>query len=244
MNTYKLTLSYDGSRYLGWRRIAANDNTIQYILEHSISRLEGRRVNVEGACVTIAGAHARGQIASVQLEKEYDPQKLKGMINRTLPDDIRVVDVEIAEDEFHARDDAKAFKYEYYIDHREKPDVFARRYCYHYPEELNLDQMKAAADILVGHKDFSSFVSDDEGEDNVCYLMKVNLLDTGDKIRITYYANKFPEGMVEFLTGTLLEIGSGKTEVRKLPVIIAAQDNRAAGEPVPSKGTFLRKVYY
>ena len=91
MRTYKLTISYDGSRYQGWQRQATTDNTIQYILEWSIGKLVGYRVHIDGSGRTDAGVHARGQVASVKLSKLYDTKELKDSLNRYLPEDIRIV---------------------------------------------------------------------------------------------------------------------------------------------------------
>ena len=96
MRTYKLTISYDGSRYQGWQRQATTDNTIQYILEWSIGKLVGYRVHIDGSGRTDAGVHARGQVASVKLSKLYDTKELKDSLNRYLPEDIRIVKVELA----------------------------------------------------------------------------------------------------------------------------------------------------
>ena len=93
MRTYKLTISYDGSRYQGWQRQATTDNTIQYILEWSIGKLVGYRVHIDGSGRTDAGVHARGQVASVKLSKLYDTKELKDSLNRYLPEDIRIVKV-------------------------------------------------------------------------------------------------------------------------------------------------------
>ena len=95
MRTYKLTISYDGSRYQGWQRQATTDNTIQYILEWSIGKLVGYRVHIDGSGRTDAGVHARGQVASVKLSKLYDTKELKDSLNRYLPEDIRIVKVEL-----------------------------------------------------------------------------------------------------------------------------------------------------
>ena len=102
MRTYKLTISYDGSRYQGWQRQATTDNTIQYILEWSIGKLVGYRVHIDGSGRTDAGVHARGQVASVRLSKLYDTKELKDSLNRYLPEDIRIVKVELAKNGFHA----------------------------------------------------------------------------------------------------------------------------------------------
>ena len=107
MRTYKLTIAYDGSRYQGWQRQATTDNTIQFVLEWSIGKLVGYRVHVDGSGRTDAGVHARGQVASVKLSKLYDTKELKDSLNRYLPEDIRIVKVELVKNGFHARKSAK-----------------------------------------------------------------------------------------------------------------------------------------
>ena len=244
MKNYKLTISYDGSRYSGWQRQATTDNTIQYIIERSLGRLVGCRVQVEGSGRTESGVHARGQVASVKLGKLYDPQELKNALNRYLPEDIRIQKVELAGNNFHARKSARGEKYEYYIDCREKPDVFSRRYCYHYPEKLDVEAMRAAVPYLIGTKNFSSFTDNRECKDPVRRIYNIKIVQSGEKVRITYYGSGFLYHMVRILTGTLIEIGAGRREASKLPVVIAAEDRELAGFLAPARGLFLRKVYY
>lgn len=96
-------------------------------------------------------------MASVKLSKLYDPQEMKDSLNRYLPEDIRIVKVELVRNGFHARKSAKGKKYEYYIDCREKPDVFSRRYCYHYPEKLDIEAMREAVPYLLGSEELYKF---------------------------------------------------------------------------------------
>ncbi len=244
MRTYKLTISYDGSRYQGWQRQANTDNTIQFILEWSIGKLVGYRVQVDGAGRTDAGVHARGQVASVRLSSLYDVEELKDALNRYLPEDIRIIKVELVKNGFHARKSAKGKKYEYYVDYREKPDVFSRRYCFHYPEKLDIEAMRNAVPYLLGPKNFTSFTDDKDCQDPIRNITNIKIVSTGDKLRITYYGTGFLYHMCRILTGTLLEIGTGKREASMLPVVIAAEDRSLAGFLAPAKGLFLRKVYY
>ena len=215
MRTYKLTISYDGSRYQGWQRQATTDNTIQYILEWSIGKLVGYRVHIDGSGRTDAGVHARGQVASVKLSKLYDTKELKDSLNRYLPEDIRIVKVELA-----------------------------RRYCYHYPEKLDIEAMRDATRYLIGPKNFTSFTDDKECKDPVRKITNIKIVRSGEKVRITYYGTGFLYHMVRILTGTLLEIGAGKRDASMLPVVIAAEDRSLAGFLAPARGLFLRKVYY
>ncbi len=244
MRTYKLTMAYDGSRYQGWQRQANTDNTIQFVLEWSIGKLVGYRVHVSGSGRTDAGVHARGQVASVQLSKLYDTDDLMASINRYLPEDIRITKVELMPNGFDARKSAKGKKYEYYIDCREKPDVFSRRYCYHYPAKLDIDAMRDAVPYFVGVKNFSSFTDDKQCADPVRKILDIKIVCSGEKVRITYYGTGFLYHMCRILTGTLLEIGTGQREAEKIPVVIAAEDRSLAGFLAPAKGLFLRKVYY
>ena len=239
-----MTISYDGSRYQGWQRQGTTDNTIQFVLEYSIGKLVGYRVQVDGSGRTDAGVHARGQVASVKLSKLYDVQELREALNRYLPEDIRIIEVELVRNGFHARKSAKGKKYEYYIDCREKPDVFSRRYCYHYPERLDINAMRDAVQYLVGVKNFISFTDDKDCQDPVRKIMNIRIISNGEKVRITYYGTGFLYHMVRILTGTLLEVGTGKREASKLPVVIAAEDRSLAGFLAPARGLFLRKVYY
>lgn len=244
MTTYKMTITYDGSRYHGWQRQGTTDNTIQNILEWSIGRLVGYRVQVDGSGRTDGGVHARGQVASVRLTRPVDVKKFQETLNQSLPEDIRVLTVEAAKDNFHARKSATGKKYEYYIDCREKPDVFTRRYCYHYPEKLDIEAMRDATKYLIGTKDFSSFTDNKDNSDNVRHIYNIRIVKLGEKVRITYYGSGFLYHMVRILTGTLIEIGAGKREASKLPVVITAQDRELAGFLAPARGLFLRKVYY
>lgn len=204
----------------------------------------GYRVQVDGSGRTDSGVHARGQVASVKLSKLYDSQELKEALNRYLPEDIRILKVELVKNNFHARKSAKGKKYEYYIDCREKPDVFSRRYCYHYPEKLNIEAMREAADYLVGVKNFISFTDNKECKDPVRRIYNIKIVKSGEKVRITYYGSGFLYHMVRILTGTLIEIGTGKRDASMLPVVIAAEDRSLAGFLAPARGLFLRKVYY
>lgn len=244
MRNYKLIIAYDGGRFQGWQRQATTDNTIQSVLERSLSRIVGYRVQIDGSGRTDGGVHARGQVASVKLSRLYDTEDLKKALNRSLPEDVRILSVELVRNSFHARKSAKGKKYEYYIDCREKPDVFSRRYCYHYPEKLDVEAMRSAVKYLVGVKDFQSFTDDKDGKDTVRNIYKIRIVRSGEKVRITYYGSGFLYHMARILTGTLIEIGTGQRDASKLPVVIAAQDRSLAGFLAPARGLFLRKVYY
>lgn len=244
MRTYKITLSYDGSRYQGWQRQANTDNTIQFIVERTLSNIVGYRIKINGSGRTDAGVHAREQVASTTLSKLYDLEDLKNQMNNSLPEDIRVVNLELVPNGFHARKSAKGKKYEYYIDCRDKPDVFSRRYCYHFPEKLDLEAMKKASKYLIGVHDFSGFTDATDAKSTRRQVLSIKIVSNGEKVRITYYGNGFLYHMVRIMTGTLLEVGTGKRDPRTILEAIKTRDRSKAGFLAPARGLFLRKVYY
>ena len=173
MQTYKLIVEYDGTRYKGWQRQVTTDNTFQGILEKIIGDICGYKVEVDGSGRTDGGVHSRGQCASVELRRIVDPEIFREEINKRLPEDIRVKEVTKQRKSFHARYDAKGKHYSYTVDTNDKASVFIRKYAFHLPCELNLDDMKKAADYLTGQHDFSAFTDlKDETKSRNRYIEK------------------------------------------------------------------------
>ena len=243
MKRIGLVVAYDGTNYCGWQT-QPNGITVQGVLNDTLSELLGEKIETIGASRTDAGVHALGNVAVFDTNTRIPGEKISYALNQRLPEDIRIVKVELVKNGFHARKSAKGKKYEYYIDCRDKPDVFSRRYCYHYPEKLDIEAMRDAVQYLIGPKNFTSFTDDKECKDPIRRITNIKIVSTGEKVRITYYGTGFLYHMVRILTGTLLEIGTGKREASMLPVVIAAEDRSLAGFLAPARGLFLRKVYY
>lgn len=244
MRTYLLLISYDGSTYQGWQRQMNTDRTIQGILERAIGRLIGYNVEINGSGRTDAGVHATGQVASLELSGQVELPGFQEDINRILPEDIRIRKMELVKNGFHARKDAKGKRYEYYIDVREKPDVFTRRYSYHYPYGLDIEAMEAAAGYLMGMHNFRTFTDMKEDKSAVRNIQEIRIEQDGNKIRIVYIGNGFLYHMVRRLTGTLLEVGHGERAPEEIPALLSAKDSSLSGFLAPARGLFLREVYY
>src|SRR5438094_5867659 len=114
MRTLKITLAYDGTRFVGWQRQAEGES-IQGLLEEALAKFEGRPVTVHGAGRTDAGVHALGQVASAQVTFTHDPATIRRAVNAMLPEDIRVIDVGDVPDSFHARLSARSKTYRYQV---------------------------------------------------------------------------------------------------------------------------------
>ena len=154
----KLTLAYDGTAYVGWQR-QASGQSIQGLLEHALSRIEGAPVSVAGAGRTDAGVHALGQVATASVTTGHDTATLTRALNAILPADVRVLLVEHAPDDFHARFSSVGKRYDYWMWQGGVHPPFLRFSSWHIPRTLDVAAMDAAAQALVGEHDFAAFQS-------------------------------------------------------------------------------------
>src|SRR6266516_6417650 len=99
---FKLTLQYDGTDFHGWQ-MQGELRTVQGELTRALSLVDGREVVVHGSGRTDAGVHAEGQVASVHLQRDITPEKLRAAINGNIASDLRVINAKIVADNFHAR---------------------------------------------------------------------------------------------------------------------------------------------
>ena len=245
MNNYKLTLSYDGTRYNGWQRLGSTDNTIQCKIETLLSRLLNREVEVAASGRTDAGVHAREQVCSFRAETEKSCEELLREIRQYLPQDIGAMALVLAEPRFHARLNCTGKTYLYRIRTTEVPDVFERNYYYAYTKPLDLAKMRAAAEKLCGEHDFAAFTNAGRTKKStVRRIDAIRMEEAGEELRLFFTGNGFLYNMVRILTGTLLEVGAGEKTVEEIPEILASGRREQAGFLAPAKGLTLWKVQY
>ncbi|MBR6345132.1 MAG: tRNA pseudouridine(38-40) synthase TruA [Lachnospiraceae bacterium] len=243
-NNYKLTISYDGSRYYGWEHQPDKD-TIQGKLETVISKLTGTETEVIGAGRTDAGVHAKGMVANAVITTDMSEQLLKEQINRYLPDDISVTDLKIAAERFHARYKAVGKTYRYTCYYGENKPVFDRKYLYRLDLEPDLEKMIKAAEYLTGEHDYASFCSNPKMKKSTVRIVdKIDIKKKSGYITFTYHGTGFLQHMVRILTGTLLEVGYGKRTPESIPALIDAKDRKLAGFTAPAQGLCLISVDY
>ncbi|MCD8324098.1 MAG: tRNA pseudouridine(38-40) synthase TruA [Clostridiales bacterium] len=244
-NNYKMLLSYDGSRYLGWEHQPNTDMTIQGKLEQVLSRMTGQETEVIGAGRTDAGVHARGMVANARMETALSETEIRDYMNRYLPDDICVRDVRQASDRFHSRYNARGKTYRYTCYVGECKPVFDRKYVY-VPEDVpDVARMQKAAELLIGTHDFASFCSNPRmKKSTVRKVDRIEIVQKGAYLTFTYHGTGFLQHMVRILTGTLLEVGYGKREPESMEELIAARQRALAGFTAPAKGLCLMKVDY
>jgi tRNA pseudouridine38-40 synthase len=243
--TIKLTVAYDGTRYVGWQR-QADGVSIQGLLEDALARFEGGAVTVHGAGRTDAGVHALGQVASAKLSTSHETAGLFRGLNAALPPDVRVIQVEDVADDFHARFSARSKTYRYVVRNAPVVSPFEYQFVWHIPEKLDVRAMQAAAALLVGTHDCACFRSvGNEMKDTTRTITRsdVALVEPG-LVRYEVDATGFLRHMVRAITGTLVEVGRGSRTPESIPSLQAGRRRADAGATAPPQGLFLVTVKY
>ena len=245
MPRYRLTLEYDGAPFVGWQR-QDNGASVQGALEDAIEKLSGERVTVTGAGRTDAGVHALGQVAHFDLVKEFEPGKVRDALNHYLrPDPVVVLDAGAVDGEFHARFSATARHYLFRILNRRSPPALEDGKVWHVSPKLDTDAMHAAAQLLVGQHDFTTFrAAECQAQSPVKTLDRLDVSRRADEIHIEASARSFLHHQIRSFTGTLKLVGEGKWAPRDVAYALAAKDRAACGPVSPPDGLYLVRVDY
>ena len=247
---YKLLIQYDGTDFHGWQ-VQDNARTIQGELERVIGNLEGAAVKVAGSGRTDAGVHAEGQVANVKLERGWEPDKLRNAINGNLWRDIRIMNVERVDDDFHSRFSAKRKSYAYRVVNAPVMSPFWRRFALHETRPLDAVRMNDAARLLLGEHDWTAFSSAlSESENKVRNVSEASVDSFWDArastnvIEFRIAANGFLRYMVRSIMGTLLEIGRDEIDADQIRTALVTRERDLAGQTAPACGLTLMKVDY
>lgn len=245
MRNIRLLLQYEGTRYQGWQRQESTENTIQGKLEKLLGQMCGEVIELQGSGRTDAGVHAKGQVANFHTSCPMPVEEMQKYINAYLPQDIAVIEVAEVSERFHSRLNAVGKCYCYQVWNSEVPNVFLRRYALEYPQALDLEAMRRAADYLLGEHDFKAFTSTKKGKKSTVRRIDGIIIEQeGALITFTFQGNGFLYHMVRILMGTLLEVGSGLRNPDTMPEVIASKNRENAGGLVAAKGLTLVRVDY
>ena len=245
MPRYKLTIEYDGTPLVGWQG-QDNGTSVQGVLRAAIATLAGEQAIVGAAGRTDAGVHALGQIAHLDLARDWDTETVRDAINFHLrPQPIAVLVAERTTPDFDARFSAVKRHYLYRIVNRRADLTLEQNRAWRVPRLLDAEAMHAAARCLIGRHDFTTFRSTEcQAKSPVKTLDRLDVARDGDEIRVTAAARSFLQHQVRSMVGSLIHVGEGKWRAADLATALAARDRTACGQVAPPHGLYLMRVDY
>jgi tRNA pseudouridine38-40 synthase len=242
---YKLVIEYDGTPYVGWQ-IQGDGTSVQGALTAALGAFCGHAVKVAGAGRTDAGVHALGQVAHVDLARDWRPDRVRDAVNAHLrPHPIAVLLAERVAATFDARFSAKQRHYRYRIVNRRADLAVDRLRAWRVPRRLDTEAMHAAAQRLLGKHDFTTFRSTEcQAKSPVKTLDRLDVLRVGEDVYVTTAARSFLHNQVRSMVGSLVLVGDGKWSADDLAAALAARDRAACGPVAPPEGLYLVRVEY
>ena len=245
MPRYKLVIEYDGAPFVGWQ-VQDNGVSVQAVLTAAIAAFCGETVVVHGAGRTDAGVHAYGQVAHVDLAKEWDVDTVRDALNAHLrPHPVAVLSAEIVPADFDARFSAVKRHYLYRIVNRRADLALERQRAWRIARPLDAQAMHRAAQRLVGRHDFTTFrAAECQARSPVKTLDRLDVAHRGEEIHIEASSRSFLHHQVRSMAGSLALVGDGKWSADDLARALAAKDRAACGPVAPADGLYLVRVDY
>jgi len=247
MPRYKLTIEYDGGPYVGWQR-QANGASVQQAIETAITAFAGEEVRVNGAGRTDAGVHALGQVAHIDLSRDWPTDTVRDALNahlRNAGETVAILAAEALADDFDARFSAVQRHYVYRILVRRAPPVIERGRVWWVALRIDHEAMHAAAQALVGKHDFTTFRSSEcQAKSPVKTLDRLDVSRAGDEVIVNASARSFLHNQVRSMVGTLKKVGEGRWPVSAVGEALAAADRARSGPVAPPDGLYLARVDY
>jgi tRNA pseudouridine38-40 synthase len=245
MTTFRITLSYDGTGFVGWQR-QANGISIQALIEDALRVLDGRDVTVTGAGRTDAGVHALGQVAGFTIARELSADALVRALNGHLPAAVRVLAAEAVSPVFHPQFAARVKTYRYRLWNGEVMSPFERTYAWHVPGTLDVGAMRRAARLLEGRHDFAAFQAAGSSVTTTTREVLESAIREPQSALLVYEitGTGFLRHMVRIIVGSLVEIGRGRQPIEWMASAIESRDRASAGPTAPPHGLFLVRVEY
>jgi len=244
MHNYKITIEYDGSDFVGWQR-QDNGLSIQQLIEESIQKLTNKTTTIIGAGRTDAGVHAKGQVASFELENFIDTDTIRDGLNHHLrPHPVAILSTEKIDADFNARFSAKLRWYEYKVINRRAPLTLQnnRVWCVH--KTININKVIEQSQFFLGKHDLSAFRSINcQSKSAIKSINSFDVKTNEQEINFVISAKSFLHSQVRIMVGTLVDIGIGKIS-KSISEIISLKKREYAGVTAPAHGLYLTKVEY
>jgi tRNA pseudouridine38-40 synthase len=244
MKRYFFELSYDGTSYFGWQR-QPKQLSVQEEIENTLTKLNSNQhIPIVGCGRTDAGVHAHQYFIHVDHPSIPDLEQFVFKLNRMLPSSIVIHNIEEVDSMKHARFDAKARTYRYFIN--QKKNAFSTLFSWYYPQALDIEKMNQAAELLLGTQDFTSLSKlHTDVKTNICTVTNATWVKSAESdLYFEITADRFLRNMVRATVGTLLDVGLGKIPVEEVKDILEKKDRGAASTSVPAHGLFLWRIEY
>lgn len=240
---WKAVVSYDGSRFNGWQK-QINGLGIQSVIENALARIVKAPAAITASGRTDAGVHALGQVFHFDGPENISPSGWYNALNTLLPKDIRILSVEPAGPDFHARFSARKKRYDYVFT-RDADNPFIDRYKT-LIRKTDLDLMRKGAEVFKGTHDFTSFchAKVEKEKDHVKTITRIDIVEEGKDIRLIFEGNGFLRYQVRMMTGALLALGRHQITLEQLENMLEARDKEACRYNAPAKGLYLVEVSY
>jgi tRNA pseudouridine38-40 synthase len=245
MPRYKLTIEYDGGPFVGWQR-QENGRAVQQAIEEAVAAFAGEQAVVKGAGRTDAGVHALGQVAHIDLARDWPEDTVRDALNAHLkPEPVAILSVAAVGADFDARFSAVKRHYLYRISDRRAPPALDRGRVWWVPSPLDAAAMHAAAQALVGQHDFTTFRSSEcQARSPVKTLDRLDVSREGGEVVVRASARSFLHNQVRSMVGSLKKVGEDKWPVTAVGEALAACDRSRSGPVAPPDGLYLMAVDY
>ena len=244
MRNIKLIIEYDGKSFNGWQK-QPNKLNIQGEIEKAIGEITGEEIDLIASGRTDAGVHSLGQTANFKTNSSIPIEKFPIAINSKLKKSILIKSAEEVEDRFHSRYSVKSKKYRYTINNSQYGSAIYRDMEYHFPFDLDVPKMQEAAKYFEGEHDFKAFkASGTSSKSSVRIIFKAEVVKNEDRIYIELTGNGFLYNMVRIISGTLVDVGTGKIKPEEIKDIIESKERIRAGKTLPARGLCLVQVNY
>ncbi|AJP71443.1 tRNA pseudouridine(38-40) synthase TruA [Sphingomonas hengshuiensis] len=245
MTRFALTVEYDGRPFMGWQR-QDHGPSVQQAIEDAAFAVTGERVAVHAAGRTDAGVHGLGMRAHLDIAKDIAPFRLMEALNaRVRPHPVAILDCVAVADDWHARFSCVARHYEYRIVQRRAPLTWERGLAWRIAADLDAEAMHAAAQILVGRHDFTTFRSAHcQADSPLRTLDRLDVARSGDRVVVLASARSFLHHQVRSMVGCLALVGQGKWSAADLRAALGARDRAALGLNAPSDGLYFVRADY
>jgi len=242
LKNFKITICYDGTDYHGWQ-IQPRKKTIQGVIEDALYLFKSKRIKLIGAGRTDAGVHAAAQVAHFKADLDYPENELLRALNGNLPPDIRIIKVETADNDFHARKQARSKIYQYSICNAPDITPFETRYALYHPAPLDIRKMKEAASLFIRKDDFTSF-SSNRLRNPVKNVVRSEVKKQEKMIFYTVEADGFLIYMARTMAGALLSAGRGKIAPEQIGRLFKEKKRSPLTPTAPARGLCLLEVIY